>query len=74
MTQMPAIHRPASIQLDAVFMYAGRPLRVVRQVGDDPDALVIVEELTSWGISLKGQLAMWHVSAVMRALAVKAVP
>lgn len=64
----PALHRAASIPRGAVFTYAGRPLQVYRVMGTQGGDVVIVEELASFGTTLKGQFGLWSVEAVTRAL------
>lgn len=61
------LERRASIPARSVFNYAGRPLLVVRVVGDDPAAPVIVEELSD-AVTLKGQLGLWSADGVSRAM------
>lgn len=65
----PAMHQAATIPRGAVFHYAGRALRVCRVWGSMSGDVVIVEELASFGSSLKGQYGIWSVEAVSRALA-----
>lgn len=65
----PVIERRAEIPAGAVFMYAGRALRVYRVFGSVAGDVVIVEELASFGRSLTGQYGIWSVEAVSRALA-----
>lgn len=66
----PVIERRAEIHRDAVFAHGGRFLKVYRVFGDvsDKAAPVIVEELQSFGSTLKGQFGLWSQDAVSRAL------
>jgi len=64
----PVIERRAEVPAGAVFLYAGRPLRIIKAMGTDPAAPVIVEELASFGKSLKGQFAIWSADAVSRVM------
>jgi hypothetical protein len=63
----PVFERRAEIPAGCVFLFGGRPLSVVRVYGTDAAAPVIVEELTG-RYTLKGQLAIWSVDGVSRAL------
>lgn len=65
----PVIERRAEIPRDAVFSHGGRFLKVYRVFGIDAAAPVIVEELQSFGSTLKGQFGLWSQDAVARALA-----
>jgi hypothetical protein len=65
----PPVVRTAQVTQGAVFMHMGRPLRVDKVTGDDAAAPVILEELTSWGISGAGQYCLWSVDFVTRAMA-----
>lgn len=67
----PVIERRAEIPRGATFAYGGRFLKVYRVFGDVSDAAapVIVEELQSFGSTLKGQFGLWSQDAVARALA-----
>lgn len=65
---LPVIERTASIAVGVVFNHGGRALRVHRAYGTDPRAPVIVEELASFGSTLKGQYALWSLDAVRRAM------
>jgi hypothetical protein len=65
----PSIQRAAIIPRGAVFHFAGRALQVYRVFGTIAGDVVIVEELASFGSTLKGQWAIWSVEAVSRALA-----
>lgn len=71
MFEPPVMERRASIPTGAVFQSGGRFLKVYRVFGDvtDKAAPVIVEELQSFGPSLKGQFGLWSQDAVNRALA-----
>ncbi len=69
MTPRAPIVRTAQVTEGAVFLYAGRPLRVARVTGDDAAAPVICEEMVSWGVSLAGQYCLWSVDLVVRAMA-----
>lgn len=61
----PVLTRRAEIPAGAVFVHAGRPLKVVRVHGIDAAAPVIVEELASFGQAvLAGQYALWSVAGV----------
>lgn len=64
----PIIERRAEIPAGAVFTFAGRPLRVYRVMGTRGGDVVIVEELMSFGTTLRGQYGLWSVEAVTRAL------
>lgn len=66
----PAVQRRAIAAAGAVFMYGGRPLKVV----EVRDGCAILEELTAWGPSLAGQLCLWAVEAVDAALADRLPP
>jgi hypothetical protein len=63
------IERRAEIPAGAVFQSGGRFLKVYKVHGADAAAPVIVEELQSFGTTLKGQLGLWSQDAVERALA-----
>ena len=63
------IERRAEIPADTVFWFWGRPLRIIRCVGNDAAAPVIVEELTDDGLSIKGQLGLWSLDSVRMAMA-----
>lgn len=65
----PTIERRAEIPRDAVFSHGGRFLKVYRVFGTDAAAPVIVEELQSFGSTLRGQFGLWSQDAVTRALA-----
>lgn len=69
----PMIERSAEIPSGAVFQSGGRFLKVYRVYGSvaDKAAPVIVEELQSFGTTLKGQYGLWSQDAVARALARK---
>lgn len=69
----PVIERRAEIPRGAVFTFAGRPLQVYRVMGTLGGDVVIVEELASFGSTLKGQFGLWSVEAVSRALAGKEI-
>lgn len=71
MFDQPVIERRASIPCGVVFQSGGRFLKVYRVFGDvtDKAAPVIVEELQSFGSTLKGQFGLWSQDAVSRALA-----
>ncbi len=64
----PVIERRAEIPAGAVFQHSGRFLKVYRVFGTDARAPVIVEELQSFGSTLKGQFGLWSQDAVTRAL------
>ena len=64
----PRVERAAPAIADSVFWFGGRPLRVVRALGDDPAAPVICEEL-SGDVSLPGQYALWSLDAVRKQFA-----
>lgn len=65
----PSIHRAAEIPAGAVFGYGGRFLKVVRVLGTDPAAPVIVEEMVSFGpVVLAGQLSLWAADGVSQAM------
>lgn len=66
----PVIERRAEIPAGAVFQSGGRFLKIYRVFGDvsDKAAPVIVEELQSFGASLKGQFGLWSQDAVARAM------
>lgn len=65
----PTIERRAEIPKGAVFSHGGRFLKIYRVFGTDAAAPVIVEELQSFGSTLKGQYGLWSQDAVARALA-----
>ena len=65
----PVVERRAEIPRDAVFSHGGRFLKVYRVFGNDAAAPVIVEELQSFGSTLRGQFGLWSQDAVTRALA-----
>jgi hypothetical protein len=65
----PTLERRAEIPAGAVFQSGGRFLKVYRVFGSEDDAPVIVEELQSFGTTLKGQYGLWSQDAVSRALA-----
>lgn len=55
----PVIERPARIHAGMVFDYGGRLLKVHRVYpGDDPATPIIVEELSTFGTTLAGFIAM----------------
>ena len=65
----PTIERRAELPAGTVFGYGGRSLKVVEVHGTDAAAPVIVEELSDFGSStLKGQLGLWSLDGVTRAL------
>lgn len=66
----PVIERRAQIPSGAVFQFGGRFLKVYRVFGDmsDKASPVIVEELTAFGSTLKGQFGLWSQDAVARFL------
>jgi hypothetical protein len=61
----PEIEQAAPLPADAVFMYGGRPLRIVKSYGTDEAAPVIVEELSD-RYTLKGQYGLWSAGGVRR--------
>lgn len=63
----PVLERTAEIPAGAVIEHGGRPL-IVRRVGSDPAAPVILEELATFGTTLAGQLALWSADGVLRAM------
>jgi hypothetical protein len=63
----PQLERRAQIPAGTVFDF-GRPLLVVETFGDDAAAPVIVEELVETEYSLKGQLGLWSLDGVTRAM------
>lgn len=65
----PVIERRAEIPAGLVFRYAGRMLRVVKTYGTDPAAPIIVEELDTFGTTLRGQFGLWSCDGVQRAIA-----
>lgn len=65
--ERPTIERQAPIAVGYVFNYAGRLLRVVRVHGEDAAAPVILEELSDFGTTLRGQYALWSRDFVLRA-------
>jgi len=69
----PAIVRAAEIPIGSGFMFAGRPLSVVKTYGTDPAAPVILEEHATFGSCIKGQLALWSYAAVFRGAARRAL-
>jgi hypothetical protein len=64
----PVLERHAEVPAGMVFVYGGRPLMVVRVVGNDPAAPVICEELAEFGTTLRGQFSLWSLDGVRRAL------
>jgi hypothetical protein len=65
----PVIERPSHVCRDMVFDYGGRLLRVHRaDYGTDAAAPVILEELCEFGTTLRGQLSIWSLDGVRRAL------
>lgn len=60
----PEIVRQAELPIGSGFMFAGRPLTVVKTYGTDPSAPVILEERASFGGSIAGQYALWSYAAV----------
>lgn len=64
----PTIVRQAALPADLVFWFWGHPLRVVRVVGTDPAAPVIVEELVDSEFALSGQLGLWSLGSVRSVL------
>lgn len=67
--ERPVIERPAALPSGLVFAYAGRALRIARSYGTAANAPVIVEELATFGTTLRGQYGLWSVDAVNRAIA-----
>jgi hypothetical protein len=66
---LPALRREAAVPAGVVFWWDGRPLQVVRTLGTDAAAPVIVAELVGVGNALPGQLALWSLRAVVDAIA-----
>jgi hypothetical protein len=62
----PVMSRPAQVAAGMTFQFGGRFLRVVKSYGTDPAAPVIVEELNSFGTTLKGQFSLWSADGVLR--------
>jgi hypothetical protein len=63
------IEHRAEAPRDAVIIFAGRPMRIVKSYGNDPAAPVILEELVRGKNYSAGQYTMWSMWAAMRALA-----
>ncbi|RAI45275.1 hypothetical protein [Rhodoplanes roseus] len=63
----PALRRDAAIAVGAVIWHGGRPLAVFRVHGEDAAAPVILEELTT-RCGLRGQLCLWSLDAVTKAM------
>lgn len=70
----PVLRRQAAIASGVVFLFHGRPLRVVMATGTDPAAPVVVEELTAVGDAMPGQYALWSAAAVTQAMAALTLP
>lgn len=64
----PAIHAEQPVPAGAVFFFGNRPLMIVEAHGTDPAAPVICEELEWHNPSLPGQLCLWSLDCVRRAM------
>jgi hypothetical protein len=62
----PVIERPAALPSGAIFHYGGRALLIVRSLGTDAAAPVIVRELSGGSTWLAGQYAIWSAAAVSK--------
>lgn len=60
------------IEAGMKFTFGGRTLRVISVHGEDAQAPVVTEELSSFGqTALRGQLSLWSASAVQTAGAIR---
>ena len=60
------INRKAELPSGYVFQFGGRQLMVIKAHGTDKAAPVIVEELRSSAVALKGQLSLWSLDGITR--------